>query len=218
VTPPRSAGAVARVGPAWAGRHAQATAAPAPRIELIVIGASWGGQKALEALVAALPAGLPCPIAIAQHRAATDSPDIAGGLARVCPLPVRDAFDKDRLEPGHVYVAPADYHLLVEARGSLALATTAPVNSARPSIDVLFDTAATAYGSGAAGVILTGASADGAAGLARIQALGGLAFVQDPETAECAIMPAAAVAAATAPIVLPLDRLAHELVKVAEPR
>ena len=87
------------------------------RMELIVIGASWGGQKALEALVGALPAGLPCPIAVAQHRAATDSPDVAGGLARACALTVRDALDKDALAAGHVYVAPADYHLLVEAAG-----------------------------------------------------------------------------------------------------
>lgn len=188
------------------------------RMELIVIGASWGGQKALEALVGALPAGLPCPIAVAQHRAATDSPDVAGGLARACALTVRDALDKDALAPGHVYVAPADYHLLVEARGTLALSTTAPVNSARPSIDVLFDTAAAAYGGAAAGVILTGASADGAAGLARIEAHGGMAFVQDPATAECAIMPAAAVAATSGPIVLPLDRLAEELVRLAELR
>ena len=188
------------------------------RTELIVIGASWGGQKALEALIGALPATLPCPVAVAQHRAATDSPDVAGGLAKVCALAVRDALDKDALAAGHVYVAPADYHLLVEARGSLALATTAPVNSARPSIDVLFDTAAAAYGPAAAGVILTGGSADGAAGLARIQAHGGVALVQDPATAECAIMPTAAVAATNTPLVLPLERLAQELVRLAELR
>lgn len=188
------------------------------RTELIVIGASWGGQNALEALIGALPASLPCPIAVAQHRAATDSPDVAGALAKVCALTVRDALDKDALAAGHVYVAPADYHLLVETRGALALATMAPVNSARPSIDVLFDTAAAAYGAAAAGVILTGASADGAAGLARIEARGGMALVQDPATAECAIMPSAAVAATTAPIVLPLDRLAEELIRLAELR
>lgn len=217
MTPPR-AGAPSRSGPVTGQSLGQETAGRRPRIELIVIGASWGGQKALETLAAALPAGLSCAIAVVQHRAATDSPDVAAGMARVCVLPVRDAFDKDPLEAGHVYVAPADYHLLVETRGSLALATTAPVNSARPSIDVLFDTAAAAYGAGAAGVILTGASADGAAGLARIQARGGLAVVQDPATAECGIMPAAAVAATTAPLVFPLDRLADELVRLAEPR
>jgi two-component system chemotaxis response regulator CheB len=188
------------------------------RTEIIVIGASWGGQKALEALIGALPAGLGCPIAVAQHRAATDSPDVAGGLARACALPVSDALDKEVLAPGRVYVAPADYHLLVESRGALALATTAPVNAARPSIDVLFDTAAAAYGPAAAGVILTGASADGAAGLARIEARGGVVMVQDPATAECAIMPAAAVAATASPLVLPLAGLARELVRLAEQR
>jgi two-component system chemotaxis response regulator CheB len=188
------------------------------RTELIVIGASWGGQKALEALIGALPADLPCPIAVAQHRAATDSPDVAGGLARVCALPVSDALDKDLIAPGRVYVAPADYHLLVESRGSLALATTAPVNSARPSIDVLFDTAAEAYGPATAGVILTGASADGAAGLASIEARGGVVMVQDPATAECGVMPAAAVAATSAPLVLPLAELARELIRLAAHR
>jgi len=172
--------------------------------ELIVVGCSWGGLAALGRLLEHLPDEVDVPIAIAQHR----GPDSLRGalqaaLQRHLARPVVEAADKDPIEPGHVYVAPPDYHLLVEV-GSFALSVDERVQHARPSIDVLFESAADAYGAGVIGVVLTGANADGAAGLARIAARGGVAIVQDPETAEAREMPEAALAAAPA-TVLPLE-------------
>ena len=183
-------------------------------VEAIVVGASWGGLRALQTLLAGL-AGLTCPLLVAQHRAAGEELDLASMLARVSALPVADAADKDQLEGGRVYLAPADYHLMVEERGVAALSTMPAVNSARPSIDVLFETAAAAYGRAVAGVVLTGASADGAAGLATIQAAGGIAIVQQPETAECAIMPRAALAATGTRAVYELETIPRELLRLA---
>ncbi len=162
--------------------------------ELIVVGCSWGGLAALGRLLEHLPDEVDVPIAIAQHR----GPDSLRGalqaaLQRHLARPVVEAADKDPIEPGHVYVAPPDYHLLVEV-GSFALSVDERVQHARPSIDVLFESAADAYGAGVIGVVLTGANADGAAGLARIAARGGVAIVQDPETAEAREMPEAALA------------------------
>jgi two-component system chemotaxis response regulator CheB len=182
--------------------------------ELIVIGTSWGGLRALQRLLRDLPPGLRCPVLVAQHRAADEASDLAAMLARSSALPVCDAADKDELVRGRVYLAPADYHLMVEEKGCVALSTAEPVHSARPSIDVLFDTAAAAYGAAVAGVVLTGASADGASGLAVIQRAGGTAIVQDPSTAECPIMPQAAVAATRTAVVLPLEGIASHLARL----
>jgi two-component system, chemotaxis family, protein-glutamate methylesterase/glutaminase len=185
--------------------------------ELIVAGTSLGGLHALRTLLRALPAGFRVPMAIAQHRSA--APD-AGGLAQLLQdcttLTVVDADDKMAIESGHVYLAPADYHLLVEERGRLALSTDPPVRAARPSIDVLFETAAHAYGSALVAVLLTGASADGADGLAVVKAHGGRVIVQDPATAESRTMPAAGIAAAAVDWVLPLGRIGERLAKLAE--
>jgi two-component system, chemotaxis family, protein-glutamate methylesterase/glutaminase len=174
--------------------------------ELIAVGCSWGGVAALGRLLGHLTDGLDLPIVIAQHR----SPEsLRGGLelslGRHMERPVVEPGDKDPIERGHVYVAPSDYHLLVE-RGSFALSVDEPVRHARPSIDVLLESAADAYGAGVVGVILTGANADGAEGLARVVERGGVAIVQDPETAEAPEMPRAAIAAAPA-TVLPLERI-----------
>jgi two-component system chemotaxis response regulator CheB len=172
--------------------------------ELICVGASWGGLRAIGRLLADIPEGVEQPIVIAQHR----GPDAMEGalaelLARRTSRPVADVDDKAPIERGHVYVAPPDYHLLVE-RGSFALSVDERVHHARPSIDVLFESAADAYGDGVIGVILTGANQDGAAGLARIKARGGVAVIQDPAGAERRAMPDAAIAATVADAVLPL--------------
>ena len=172
--------------------------------ELIIVGCSWGGLAALGRLLEHLPDEVDVPIAIAQHR----GPDSLRGalqaaLQRHLARPVVEAADKDPIEPGHVYVAPPDYHLLVEP-GSFALSVDERVQHARPSIDVLFESAADAYGASVIGIVLTGANEDGAAGLARIAERGGVAIVQDPETAEAREMPEAALAAAPA-TVLPLE-------------
>jgi two-component system, chemotaxis family, protein-glutamate methylesterase/glutaminase len=185
--------------------------------ELVAIGASLGGLNALMTLLGDIRPGLPLPIVIVQHRAI--SPD-GHGLAQLLEehtgLAVVEAEDKMPMRDGVVYLAPADYHLLIEEPGLLALSTDAPVRSARPSIDVLFETAATAYGDKALAVLLTGASADGAAGLAAVKARGGLAIVEDPATAECRTMPAAGLAAAAVDYVLPLPKIGAHLVTLVE--
>jgi len=174
--------------------------------KLVVIGTSLGGLSALTVLLSGLPKEFAPPIVIVQHRgkAADDAlASILGGQTR---LVVSEANDKETLEGGHVYIAPADYHLLVEA-GSLALSTEAPVNYARPSIDVTFESAAEAYGSSLIGVVLTGANDDGARGSARIKQRGGVVLVQDTETAESRAMPAAAAAATKVDRVVPLSEI-----------
>jgi two-component system chemotaxis response regulator CheB len=176
--------------------------------ELIAIGTSWGGLDAVSRLLDALHADVHQPIVVAQHRS-KDSEE--GMLAHLLQSHTRrivsDPDDKTPLEPDHVYLAPPDYHVLVEA-GHLALSTDAPVQFARPSIDVLFDSVADAYGPRAVGVVLTGANNDGAAGLARIKQLGGVAIVQDPATSERRTMPDAAIAATEADAILPLEEIA----------
>ena len=187
--------------------------------KFVAVGTSLGGLHALTALLAALPERFPVPMAVVQHRSV--APD-GGGLAQLLQehskLAVVEAEDKMPIEPGHVYLAPADYHLLVEEPGAFALSTDAPVRSARPAIDVLFQTAAEAYGPALLGVLLTGASADGAEGLAAVKARGGRAIVEDPATAECRTMPAAALAATAVDYVLPLPKIGEYLVTLVEGR
>ena len=162
-------------------------------IELIAVGGSWGGMRAIATVLDALPADFEIPVVVAQHRRVTAGDDMLEQvLARRSKLDVVAAHDKEPLAAGRVYVAPADYHLIVEP-GHLALSIDAPVEFSRPSIDVLFESAAYAYGARAVGVLLTGVNQDGAAGLARIAAAGGFTIAQDPATAERGEMPAAAV-------------------------
>jgi len=179
--------------------------------ELICVGASWGGLDAVSRLLADLPIQVDLPIVIAQHRHASST---AGSLPELLRLrikrPVQDAEDKMAIERGNVYVAPADYHLLIE-HGSFALSVDERVQFARPSIDVLFESAAYAYGPGAIGIILTGANEDGAAGLAAVKRRGGVALVQDPSGAERRTMPEAALAATAADAVLPLEEMGRFL-------
>jgi two-component system chemotaxis response regulator CheB len=174
--------------------------------ELIVVGCSWGGLAALGRLLEHLPESVDLPVVIAQHRAPES---LRGGvetaLRRRVARPVVEVGDKDPIERGHVYLAPPDYHLLVEP-GSFALSVDERVQYARPSIDVMFESAADAYGTRVIGIVLTGANEDGAAGLARIAERGGVAIVQDPEAAEAREMPEAALAAAPA-TVLPLEEI-----------
>jgi two-component system chemotaxis response regulator CheB len=187
------------------------------RPELVVVGTSLGGLNALTTLLGPLPAGFRVPIVIVQHR--TVSPD-GGGLAKLLQdhtrLTVLEAEDKMALEAGSIYLAPADYHLMIESAGVLALSTDAPVLWARPSIDVLFQTASDAYRDALLGVLLTGASADGAEGLASVKANGGHAIVEDPATAECRTMPAAALATTAVDYVLTLDKIGDHLVTLVE--
>jgi len=182
--------------------------------DLVVIGASWGGLDALRTLLARLPAGLDASIVVAQHRAAESHPtafrNLLGAVTR---LQVCDVEDKQPLKPGTVFLAPPDYHSLVEG-DHLALSIESPVAFSRPSIDVLFESAADAFRERCVGVVLTGANDDGARGLRRIVDLGGEGIVQDPETAERPEMPAAALAAVPGAHVTPVEELAGLLVEL----
>lgn len=175
--------------------------------ELIVIGASWGGLRAVGEILAALPADTDAAVVVAQHRR-EDTVDggLAGLLQVRATLPVADVDDKAPIERGQVYLAPPDYHLLIE-QGYFSLSKDEHVHYARPSIDVLFQSASDAYRERVIGVILTGANADGAHGLAEVKRRGGVAVVQDPGTAERGEMPAAALAMTAADAVLPLSEI-----------
>jgi len=175
--------------------------------DLVVIGASWGGLHAVRTVLQGLGDDSSAAIVVAQHRGASGGERLAPLLQSHTQLRVREAEDKDTLAPGSVFLAPPDYHTLIEADGTIALSTEEHVRHARPSIDVLFRSAAEAYRERCVGVVLTGANDDGAEGLALIKELGGVAVVQDPRTAERREMPAAAIEAANADIVLPLEEI-----------
>jgi two-component system chemotaxis response regulator CheB len=146
---------------------------------LIAVGTSLGGLDAMRILLRPLAKNCTASIVIAQHRSAQADETLVELLARACALPVSEPCDRDPIEPGRVYLAPADYHLLVEP-GCFSLSVDPPVSYARPSVDVLFESVADAYRSAAVGVVLTGANRDGADGAAAIKRAGGRVFVQDP--------------------------------------
>jgi two-component system chemotaxis response regulator CheB len=179
---------------------------------VVVIGASAGGLRALEQVLGSLPAEFSIPIVAAAHRS-RESELFASVIQGTVALPVREAEDKEPLAAPGIFLAPPDYHLLLEPGGLLALSVDEPVSFSRPSIDVLFESAADAYGAGVLGVLLTGANHDGTHGLARIRAVGGLAIVQDPKTAESPEMPRAAIASGAVDSILPLGDIAGELVR-----
>ncbi len=191
--------------------HRQPTTRP-KAIELVVIGCSLGGLHALEKIFCALHRGFTAPIAVVQHRHQLSDQKLPEFFAHSCKLPVVDAEDKQWIRPGTVYFAPANYHLLV-ARGEFNLSTEKAVHHSRPSIDVLFESAADAYRPHLIGVVLTGANDDGAAGARRIKIRGGVVVAQDPKTAEAAEMPRAAIATGAVDYVLPLEEIAPFLIK-----
>lgn len=168
------------------------------------MGVSAGGTAALKELLPCFPASYPLPIAIVQHLHPTQTNFLVMHFNQYCHLPVTEAEEKEPLRPGVIYFAPPNYHLLIESDRTLALSVDEKVNYSRPSIDVLFESAADVYQAGVIGVVLTGANNDGAAGLRAIKAAGGLAVVQDPATAEVPYMPQAALAATSVDYVLPL--------------
>jgi len=183
--------------------------------DIVVIGTSTGGLKALQTLLPGLPAEFALPIVIAQHRSKDLESGLCEYLSEISSLPVSEPDDKEELRGGHVYLAPRDYHLLIENR-SFALSTAESVRFARPSIDVLFESAADAFQTGAIGVILTGANRDGARGLATIKSRGGFTIVEDPASAAAREMPDAAIAQATPDKILALDQIAPCLITLSE--
>jgi two-component system chemotaxis response regulator CheB len=179
------------------------------RPEIVVIGASAGGLDAMSRILESLPHPLGLPLVLVQHRS-TSSDALCEVLEHHSRTPLREVTDKEPVEAGYVYVAPADYHLLIE-RGHFALSVDPPEFYSRPSIDLALETAADAYGAAAVGVVLTGANRDGARGLRRIANRGGKAIVQDPTTAEVAVMPAAALESVPAAEVVALADLGARL-------
>jgi two-component system, chemotaxis family, protein-glutamate methylesterase/glutaminase len=179
------------------------------RITAIVLGVSLGGVDALTFLLPQLPRDFRPALLIVLHIPAEWPSLLVDIFAPRCPLPVREAQDKEPVMPGTVYFAPPDYHLLVDSGPTLSLSVDEPVHYSRPSIDVLFESAAYIYGPRLAAIILTGANEDGAQGLATVRAAGGITLVQTPETAHVATMPAAALARGPADFVLTLEQLAQ---------
>lgn len=179
--------------------------------QAVVIGVSAGGLKALTAILPALPADYPLPVMIVIHLPPDRDSVVAELFNDKCALTVREAEDKEDILPGHVYFAPPDYHLLIEADHRLSLSSEEPVLFSRPSVDVLFETAADVYGEGLIGIILTGANTDGAAGLKAVMAAGGQALVQRPDLSYASAMPEAALDMCPQAEALSLEQIAEKL-------
>ena len=161
--------------------------------EAVVIGCSAGGIEVLTKILPALPGDIPLSFLIVQHLSPPSDNYLTRFLDENCQVTVKEAEDEECIQPGIVYIAPANYHLLVEKDRTLSLSVDRPVNYSRPSIDVLFETAAWVYKENLVGILLTGANSDGSQGLKIIQEQGGLTVVQDPSTAEDPFMPQSAL-------------------------
>ena len=179
------------------------------KYDAVVIGASAGGLTALPAVLSALDEDFNIPTVIVQHLSADSDDFLVRHLRKNCRLEVFEAEDKMKPEKGSVYIAPPNYHLLIEEEGTFALTVSPPVNFSRPSIDVLFETAADAWKEGLIGIVLTGANSDGTSGAGRIKERGGMVIVQNPETAESPTMPQSA--SQFADIILPLEKIGNYL-------
>jgi two-component system, chemotaxis family, protein-glutamate methylesterase/glutaminase len=174
--------------------------------ELVAVGVSAGGLQALCTIAGALTVDFAMAMVIVQHRS-KDSYALCDVLQDCTTLPIHEITDKEPVTGGHIFLAPPDYHVLVE-RGFFSLSVDDPIRHSRPSIDLMFETAADAYGSEVIGVVLTGANHDGAWGLRQIADRGGAAIVQDPATAEVAVMPRAALAAVPEATVARVEEIA----------
>ena len=183
------------------------------RYEAIVIGVSSGGMNALRYLFSALPSDFGMAIIVVQHVSARSDSLWIKLLNDVSNLNIKEADEKEKIEAGNVYIAPSNYHLLIEKNKTFSLTIDERVNFARPSIDVLFESAAEAYQSKLIGVVLTGSNNDGTNGIKRVKECGGLAVIQDPETAESSYMPASAMAAIQPDYILRLENIAELLIK-----
>lgn len=184
------------------------------QLKAVAVGASAGAVQALLRILPLLPADYPLPVIIVVHVPPDRANALVGLFQTKCQIRVKEAEDKEPSEPGTVYFAPSDYHLLVEADGSLSLSSDELVNHSRPSIDVLFESVADAFGPAAAGVIMTGANDDGAQGLAAIARAGGLAIVEDPVGAYTPTMPAEALRACPSARILKQDDIAPYLLSL----
>lgn len=184
-------------------------------IQAIVMGGSAGAIEALNTVLPALPRDFPIPVAVVLHVLPTKPSLLTNVLKPLCAMKVKEAEDKEPLMASTIYIAPPNYHLLIERQRTTSLSCDALVHYSRPSIDVLFESAADAYGSRLLGVLLSGANQDGVQGLAAITKRGGLSVVQSPETAAVDTMPQAALHAFDPTHVLPLSEIAPFLIRSA---
>lgn len=185
-----------------------------PPVEAVVIGASAGGVHALLTLLSGLPTNFFLPIIAVLHLPKGRSSRLAEVFQQRLAMSVREAADKQAIAPSTLYFAGSGYHLSIEVDRTFSLSCEDPVNYSRPSIDVLMESAADAYGARLAGVLLTGANVDGAAGLARIKQQGGMTVVQDPAEAQVATMPEAAIRKMKPNLILTLDGIRQLLVEL----
>ena len=185
-----------------------------PPFSALSMGCSSGGLNALSELLPQFPKQFSLPIIVVQHRLKDSDNFMVDFLGDLCDMVVKEAEDKELLCAGTIYIAPADYHLLVERDGSLSLDSDEEVCYSRPSIDVLFYSAADAFGEQLIGVVLTGGNNDGCDGIRYIKSRGGKTFAQDPQTAEMDIMPRAAIRSGAVDTIAPLQRLYDEISEV----
>jgi len=176
-------------------------------LNCIVIGASQGGFEALKKVLAPLPVDFSVPILVVRHQCARSDGYVVQALNQICQLKVKFAEQRECPQPGTVYLAPPDLHLLVDKEGCLQLVHSDPVHFSRPAIDPLFESAAHCYGSRLLAVVLTGANSDGADGVVMVKKYNGRVLVQDPMTAEADVMPKAALAAVEADYIIWLDQI-----------
>jgi two-component system chemotaxis response regulator CheB len=185
--------------------------------DAIVIGTSAGGLDALGIILPLLDPRLPVPVIIVQHISASSDSFIITYFDRLCSLTVKEAEEKESLQPGFVYFAPPDYHVLIEDDRTISLSNEEKINFSRPSIDVLFETASWVFKSRLIGIILTGANWDGAAGSQQIKKSGGLVIVQDPKTAAVARMPESVIERIKPDYILPLEEIGHLINRIFFP-
>jgi len=188
------------------------------QIDAVVIGASAGGIEALNQILPRLPASLPVPVFVVVHLPREQKSLLAEIFVQRCALRVVEAEDKESIEKGTIYFAPPDYHLLINSRNELSLSVDDLVNFSRPSIDVLFESAAEVYQESLMGIVLTGANTDGATGMATIARHGGVAVVQRPDTAVSSTMIDAALASTPKSMVLDLPGIAQLMMSIDRPR
>lgn len=177
------------------------------KINLVSIGCSAGGIETLRQILPKLPVDFPVPVVVVQHRGADSAQILVPYFSEMCGITVREPEDKEPIVPGHVYIAPPNYHLMVETNRTFCLSVDDAVNYSRPSIDVFFETAAEVYQQEIVGIVLSGANADGAEGLTKIKQFGGVTIVQNPETAEHVQMPQAAITKAQPKYIFNVDQI-----------
>lgn len=185
--------------------------------QAVVMGGSAGGFKAFSAILEALPGDFALPVLLVQHLHRDDDGAFASHLATKSKLPVIEPCDKEPIAGGHVYIAPAGYHMLVEQNGTIALSTEEKINWSRPSIDVLFESAARFWGERVMAVILSGASNDGTSGILAVKAAGGLTIAQKPDSAEYPLMPQSAIESGAVDEVLLIEEIIFRIAGLRPP-